>query len=99
MRQHSATCDTVGAGWAATTPDWNPAENTRQILRDALSAASGCDAPADRTVTSRQGGPAKVLTTPASPLRPLGVWTLPTAGCSFDRGAVAAPGGVTVGLS
>jgi nucleotide-binding universal stress UspA family protein len=48
-------------GWPAIAPDWNPADDVRQVLSDSAHAAFGDQLPVGMQVKVREGGAAKVL--------------------------------------
>jgi nucleotide-binding universal stress UspA family protein len=48
-------------GWAAIAPGWNPGQDTKKTLDDAVSAAFGDQPPAGLQQQIREGGAAKVL--------------------------------------
>jgi len=48
-------------GWTAIAPDWNPADDVRQVLAESASAAFGDQVPAGTQFEVREGGAARVL--------------------------------------
>lgn len=48
-------------GWTPIAPDWNPADDVRQVLSETAHAAFGDQLPADAQFAAREGGAAKVL--------------------------------------
>jgi nucleotide-binding universal stress UspA family protein len=48
-------------GWAAIAPEWNPADDVRQVLNETIHAVFGDHVPANVHLEVGQGGAAKVL--------------------------------------
>ncbi len=48
-------------GWAAVAPDWNPGQDTENVVADTIAAVFADKPPADLQVHVREGGAAKVL--------------------------------------
>jgi nucleotide-binding universal stress UspA family protein len=48
-------------GWAAVAPEWNPADDVRQVLSESAHAAFGDQLPVGIQFEAREGGAAKVL--------------------------------------
>jgi len=48
-------------GWAAIAPEWNPADDAKEVLAKTSRAAFGDQVPANVHLDSGQGGAAKVL--------------------------------------
>lgn len=48
-------------GWSAIAPDWNPADDVKEVLAETARAVFGEQAPANVQFESGQGGAAKVL--------------------------------------
>jgi nucleotide-binding universal stress UspA family protein len=48
-------------GWTSIAPDWNPADDVRQVLTESAQAAFGDQLPVGVQFEVRQGGAAKVL--------------------------------------
>ena len=48
-------------GWAAIPPDWDPAEEARQVLADTIAEVFGSTTPEGMIMTVREGGAAHTL--------------------------------------